>query len=262
MNHKHENLLLGGALLVTGLALYTAHYFTFHQFDQTLYYAAMDIAFIPIQLLIVGLIAERWLNAREKRRLLAKLNTVIGAFFGEAGQPLLRRLLAVDAAPQEICALLKLSGRWKTDDFRQAATALSRLSFDLKPGGEDLEQLRELLHAHRKFMMRLMENPNLLEHEMFTELLLAVFHLTEELSARQDLRQLPESDRIHLAKDAQRVYSLLVREWLSYMEYLKTAYPFLYSFAVRTNPFDPDACVTIPAPRPGFDETVTPVPRR
>jgi len=31
---------------------------------------------------------------------------------------------------------------------------------------------------------------------------------------------------------------LLVQEWLDYMEYLKVNYPYLFSLAMRTNPFD------------------------
>jgi hypothetical protein len=38
-----------------------------------------------------------------------------------------------------------------------------------------------------------------------------------------------------------RTYSQLVVQWLLYMEHLKDDYPYLFSLAVRTNPFDPDA---------------------
>jgi len=44
-----------------------------------------------------------------------------------------------------------------------------------------------------------------------------------------------------LAGDIERAYKLLVREWLSHMEHLKGHYPYLFSLALRTNPFDPDA---------------------
>ncbi|HON79842.1 MAG TPA: hypothetical protein PK544_15215, partial [Spirochaetota bacterium] len=58
---------------------------------------------------------------------------------------------------------------------------------------------------------------------------------------RDDLEGQPRSDREHLAGDVNRFYLLLVREWLVYMKYLKNSYPFLFSLAVRLNPFDPDA---------------------
>jgi voltage-gated potassium channel len=35
-----------------------------------------------------------------------------------------------------------------------------------------------------------------------------------------------------------RVYHLLVHQWVDYMEHLKTHYPYLFSLAMRTNPFD------------------------
>ena len=81
----------------------------------------------------------------------------------------------------------------------------------------------------------------MLEHESFTQLLRAVFHLTEELESRGKMTGLPESDYAHLAGDMKRVYILIVREWLDYMEHLKTNYPYLFSLAMRTNPFDRDA---------------------
>jgi hypothetical protein len=83
-----------------------------------------------------------------------------------------------------------------------------------------------------------MENPNLLEHERFTELLLAVFHITDELVAREDFDRLPATDLAHLGGDAQRAYSRLIVEWVLYLEYLQKAYPYLFSLAIRENPLD------------------------
>ncbi|MGM0368686.1 MAG: hypothetical protein ACQEP2_09030, partial [Actinomycetota bacterium] len=87
----------------------------------------------------------------------------------------------------------------------------------------------------------LLENPNLLEHEKFTELLWAVFHLTEELEYREDLENLPESDYEHISGDISRVYLLLIAGWLDYIKHLKERYPYLFSLAARVNPFDKQA---------------------
>ena len=106
---------------------------------------------------------------------------------------------------------------------------------------EALEALKALLVARRSFLLALLENPNLLEHESFTELLQAVFHLNEELELRKDLKTLPDSDRAHLKSDMERVYARLVDAWLDYMKYMKDRYPYLFSLAMRTNPFDVDA---------------------
>ena len=55
------------------------------------------------------------------------------------------------------------------------------------------------------------------------------------------LEQRLENDLQHIAVDFERVYSLLIFEWLAYMKHLKGDYPFLFSFAIRTNPFDLNA---------------------
>lgn len=46
-----------------------------------------------------------------------------------------------------------------------------------------------------------------------------------------------------LSGDIKRAHALLVREWLSHMEHLQRDYPYLFSLAIRTNPFDPNAAV-------------------
>jgi hypothetical protein len=105
-----------------------------------------------------------------------------------------------------------------------------------------LSGLRELLVNKRSFLLRLLENPNLLEHERFTDLLRAVFHLTEELTFRGDkLEDLPESDYDHLVGDLKRAYSQITVEWIVYTTHLKESYPFLYSLAARVNPMNPQA---------------------
>jgi len=86
--------------------------------------------------------------------------------------------------------------------------------------------------------LRLMENQNLLEHESFTDLLRAVLHLKEELLCREDLDNLPDTDYTHMAGDIKRAYSMLVPQWLDYMRYLNKNYPYLFSLAVRMNPFN------------------------
>jgi hypothetical protein len=67
----------------------------------------------------------------------------------------------------------------------------------------------------------------------------------EELDSRADVRALPRPDCDHIAGDIKRAYVILLIEWLSYMRHLKNEYPYLFSLAVRTNPFDPKASVEV-----------------
>ena len=116
---------------------------------------------------------------------------------------------------------------------------------DLDVSKIDLEFVRTFLRDRSDLLMRLLENPYLLEHEAFTDLLRAVFHLREELMHREDLSGAPESDKAHLAHDMKRAYLLLIGQWLDYIKYLKGAYPYLFSLAVRTNPFDEQSSIIV-----------------
>ena len=62
---------------------------------------------------------------------------------------------------------------------------------------------------------------------------------------REDFAGLPAADLQHLAQDLRRAFHLLVLEWLAYMQHLKSDYPYLFSLAIRTNPFDPEASPVI-----------------
>ena len=105
----------------------------------------------------------------------------------------------------------------------------------------NFKNLRDFFMSKNDFLVRLLENPNLLEHESFTEILRAVFHIVEELEHRKNIKKLLKNDRNHIAGDIRRAYNLLVFEWLSYMKYLKDSYPYLFSLAMRLNPFDENA---------------------
>lgn len=142
----------------------------------------------------------------------------------------------------EIQTRLMVTSKWTVQDFQAAAATFAK-SVDLKIDSRsgDLQNLKALLDAKRSFLLSLLANPNLLEHESFTDLLWAVFHLAEELSARKSLDGLPHVDHDHLSGDIKRAYSQLLAEWLLYMKHLKEEYPYLFSLAVRMNPIDPNA---------------------
>jgi hypothetical protein len=141
-----------------------------------------------------------------------------------------------------------VKSNWSKKDFKDAGEFIRNSNFDLEITGDNssiefLVCLKGFLVDKRKFLLALLENPNLLEHETFTELLRAVFHIAEELERRPDIKQLSSADYVHLKNDIERVYGLLIYEWLLYMAHLKENYPYLFSLALRLNPFDPNAKV-------------------
>ena len=101
----------------------------------------------------------------------------------------------------------------------------------------NLENIRGFLTDKGDLLIRQIENHDIMEHESFTDLLWAVVHLRDELLSRRSLHNLPKTDLNHLANDIKRAYTLLARQWLDHLKHLKSQYPYLFSLALRTNPF-------------------------
>ncbi len=236
---------LGGALLVSSAALYYLHYLIFRDVRHIFIYLLGDLALMPVEVLLVTIIIHRLLEVREKRTRMEKLNMVIGAFFSEMGMQLLGYFAAFDARCREIRECLLARPEWEEEDFTMARKRAEDHACDIRRREDLLEEMRLYLLSRREFLLTLLENPALLEHETFTDLLWAVFHLTEELKYREMLEDMPEADTEHLCGDIARAYTLLLREWLIYLEHLKKNYPYLFSLAVRMNPLDPQASPVI-----------------
>lgn len=241
MKYKNWQILTGIALIALSALLYLAQVKIFRSTRDTFFYLLQDLAFVPIQVLLVTLILSKILSVREKRIMLKKLNMIIGVFFTDAGIDLLKKIHKIDSRSEKIREQLIVSDRWSEKEFYNVRRVFKEYDCKIEAKASDFEDLRYFLGSEKDFLLALLENPNLLEHESFTELLWAVFHLTEELIRRQDFKDIPHPDHAHLENDIKRTYLLLLIEWLSYMEHLKNDYPYLFSFAMRTNPFDPDA---------------------
>jgi len=223
-------------LFIISCTIYYIQIRLFNDVRTTEFYFLQDMAFLPLQVLLGVFIIDRIISRREKKRLMSKLNMVIGTFFSECGNGLLASFssMTLNEIPQ--CGSIG-SAVWKGKDYALASDAVRKAHFDLRTDGAALTGLHDFLRIRRESILRLLENPNLLEHERFTDLLWAVTHLAEELDYRDDLYKLAPPDTEHLKGDIIRAYRLLLLEWLSYMCHLQEQYPYLFSLAARKNPF-------------------------
>jgi hypothetical protein len=238
-------VLLGLSLISLSALVYFIHYFIFRDAHHIFLYLIGDIAFVFLEVLLVTLVLHQLLHYREKKVMLNKLNMVIGAFFSEVGRELLKIFSGFDTNSSEITQKLAITNESFEKKFLEICKSVKNHNYNIDCKRGDLENIKNFLKEKRQFLLNLLENPNLLEHESFTNLLWAVFHLTEELTHRRILNGLPETDYQHLAGDIKRAYQLLIVEWLNYMKHLKTNYPYLFSLAARTNPFDVNASVEV-----------------
>ena len=250
------NMLVGtfGFMLTEGISLGNAIYFSIVTITTVgygdIHPATAAGKILAIALIITGVgtflgvvanVTEILMEKREKKVRMQKLNMVIGVFFSEIGTRLLSLFSQLDPHLEEIRSQLIVRNTWSEQEFVAVKTRIKAYPYRVDPKRLNPGQLLPVLQEKSNFLLRLWENPNLLEHESFTELLRAVFHLKEELLSREDLGNLPESDIAHLAGDINRAYGLMVVQWMDYMRHLKETYPYLFSHALRTNPFDRDA---------------------
>ena len=241
MKFDKWKIFWGAALISLSAFFYFTHYLIFRDPHHIFIYMVGDIAFVFIEVLLVTIIIHELLNYRDKKSKLYKLNMIIGVFFSEIGTDLLKIFSEFDRNTEKMREDFSSCMDWFDEQFHNAFKTCKNYEYNIDIHRGDLGALKSLLLNKRHFLVTLLQNPNLLEHETFSDLLWAVFHLTEELAYRKDIRDLKDADYKHIANDTKRAYVLLTTEWLVYMKHLKDHYPYLFSLAMRTNPFDPDA---------------------
>jgi voltage-gated potassium channel len=182
--------------------------------------------------------ASQWLIQRRQFLMQTqRLNSLIGVFFTEVGNQLLHTFARFDPKIKDVRQYFLVTPNWSENEFLQLRKRLKEYEHTIDPTLLDLDTLQRFLKEKVDLLIRQLENADIVENETYTELLWAVVHLRDELLARPSMAGLPEHDMTHLAGDVKRAYSLLTRQWIDYMEYLKGRYPFLFSLALRTNPF-------------------------
>lgn len=86
---RHHRWQVALALGLVGLSalLYGVHFLIFHDWHHIAIYFVGDVAFVPVEVLLVTLIIHRLLERHEKSARLRKMRMAIGTFFSEIGNP-------------------------------------------------------------------------------------------------------------------------------------------------------------------------------
>jgi hypothetical protein len=238
---------LGLALAGASALLYLVFFAVHREPALVLEWFLGSLAFLPVQVLLVTMVVDGMLSRRERVARRKKLNIVIGVFFSEVGHALLAACRDLDAHRAELQQDLAGAAGWDPQRLAEAGRRYRAYVPDVSLGAEGARRLVRVLTDRRAALTDLMANPSVLEHEDFTDLLWAAFHLAEELAARGDVGRLGDDDAAHLAGDVRRVFPLLVSQWLTYLGHLQEDYPYLFSLEARTNPFDDRARVEVQA---------------
>lgn len=232
-----ETLIIGAALITLSLLLHYGHYLIFKDLHHTLIFLVADIAFIPMEVFFTTLVLDKFLEKRQNQHLFEKLNMIIGVFYTEVGTKLLYRFAESDDNIDDLeeSAIVDLNCNEVT--FKRLETIVENHNYVVNMDKVDLRNLRDLLDNEKDLLINLITNPTLLEHEEFTEMMMSIVHLREELDSRCS-ECMEEYEVTHISADISKAYKYLAKEWVRYMKYLKDNYPQLFLKAVISNPFD------------------------
>lgn len=236
INNNKNNIILIVILTILSALIYFIQFLIFHQTENTLFYLLQDLAFVPIQVVMVTIILNRFLNIMENRKKIKKINVIISTFFVEAGISIMTVMSRFNRNNNEFCKLIKVEELNKKNDYR-IKNLVKEFPYDIYANPDKLEELALILAKYKSYTLDMLGNSNLLEHDSFTDMLWATFHVADELQTRGDFINLNKSDIDHLSVDISRAYVAIILEWINYMSYLHDEYPFLYSLAIRKNPF-------------------------
>src|ERR1035437_9379180 len=98
------------------------------------------------------------------------MNMVIGTFFSEVGAKLLGLLTDFIENGEGLKQQLAIGTKWTGRDWKQALETANKFNYKVDLAQMDLGAARDLLIPNRQLLTLLLANPNLMEHEGFTEI--------------------------------------------------------------------------------------------
>ena len=179
MRFRRWQVQIAATLIVLAMLVYCVRWELFSgqtMHKEMLRYLVDDIALLFIQVLLVSLLLDGLLQRRARESMLTKLNMIIGAFFSECGTEILGRLAAADSRLGEVRPSLLAREAWSPRDYERAKHAFHEHRPLIDLSAFDLVALRSRLDREKSYLLGLLGNQALLEHEMFTDLLWAVTH--------------------------------------------------------------------------------------
>lgn len=228
MNNKKHYIIVSLILIIISGIMFFMHYLIFGQAENTAYYSLMSFCFIPINTLVVTVVLENLIAYRAKKERMNKINMLVSLFFSEIGYDLMGIFIKSDFTLENY-----KSSFTNLDDME---STLKNHSYSIDMNKIDLQLLENKLVENKDLFINLMSNENILDHYLFSNLIISTLHLRDELIFRKN-KAIISSDIVHLKEDSLRVYKNIVIQWIEYLHYLKKHYPYLYNNALNINPF-------------------------
>lgn len=196
-----------------------------------------ELAIMPLEFVVVTLGFEQILEWSHKRENRAKVSMIESVFFSESGADMLRYLVSCDSRNAGLRTVMDVRPEWNKKQVQAARSNVKQYTYDVDPDKIDFFGLHYHLSTRHSYFLKVIENPALSGQEHFTDLLLHIYHLWEELESRTDLYHLPPEDQTYLCGVVNEVYRALSIEWMFNATDILMHQPDRLGHVLRTNPF-------------------------
>lgn len=224
-------------LLCASALLYAIHYLIFRDLHHLAIFGLHELAFVPLEVILVTLGLDQLVEKTHREEARSKVSIIETLYFNESGGTMLRYLTSFDPDAARLRELLQVTQDWRSSDFRQAIRQLKSYPFLLDLERIDFFGLHYHLSQRHEYYRSMLENPALTQSEAFTEMIMKIYLLWEELDGRTNLYQLPEKDRSYLAELLHEIYRELTEYWLDNVYNHSIHNRFRLHRAIESNPF-------------------------
>ncbi|MHA1490332.1 MAG: hypothetical protein ACTSRI_11845 [Promethearchaeota archaeon] len=139
---KHINWLIsfGIILILLSFILYYLQFLMFHDISHLVDIMFLNLAFLPLNALFITIIVQYLLMKREKNSALKRIYIVIGTFFNEIGNDLVKLLSKSDPACAKIFEKLDIPNDWNEKQFKTLTHFFENYNFKFFiKNSEDIE---------------------------------------------------------------------------------------------------------------------------
>lgn len=237
-----KKALIGNALLICSLSLialsiYVIHYLIFGNAGQTISGLVLSLAYVPIGMLYEILLLDKILEQKEKLSSAKRMNLVIGSFYHEIGNDLIKHISKGDLSVIDSLCYNKIKDGCKEDKAYSLFDNIENYECNIDISKIDLKAIYQILERRDTFVLGLVTNSSIDIYDGFIEMLMSLIHLRDELQLRYMDKHDNSKDEYHIESDLCMCYLRLLDEWIKYMKELKEFYPKLYLKISKKSPF-------------------------
>ena len=201
-------------LLCTSVVLYVLHYLVFRDLHHIGIFFLHELAGMPLEVILVSLFFDKLIEKTHEEENKSKLSIIETLFFNESGGNMLRYLSSFDPNFQQLSDVLAVRMDWKSVDYQAARLHLKDYPFHLDVEKVDFFGLHYHLDERHAYYRNILENPALTQSNEFTELVMKIYLMWEELDCRTDLYNLDLHEKHYLGELLTEIYEELVVYWL------------------------------------------------